>query len=295
MSSTLPPSAIAEGKAEIAKLKTEISKIDVEIEAKQSKIAPKVEEPKLSKWERTKNFWNLKRRFTPMALDYKRVATDLRKDFPKMKIYYSSRFLLTGAFIYGVMSVPTKEDHGKKMQTLKHKMMAYGTNRNPTVNEYIQKMVTAETRGLLSHTDCWAFSVVHKNIYPVECGCSEAVYSRLKHRWYNPISYYYSIPAYVNAIVDVGVFNRFLAMEWKTGEHTLPDIDLVNQMNRIHRRPDLVEYYPNHILESDDLQTKTIKTGKQVLEAAKFYVNPDKFEQVPVKEQRPLAIDAEDW
>ena len=84
-------------------------------------------------------------------------------------------------------------------------------------------------------------------------------------------------------------------MEWKTGEHTLPDIDLVNQMNRSHKRPDLVEYYPNHILESDDLQTKTVKTGKQVLEAVKFYLNPEKFEQVPVKEQRPLAIDVEDW
>merc|ERR1712048_665208 len=98
------------------------------------------EKPKLSRWERTKNFWNIKKRLTPMFLDYKRVAIDFSKDFPKNKLYYSSRIALTSAFLYAIATVPTKEDHSRKILTEKHKMITYGTNRNPLVNNYVQKM-----------------------------------------------------------------------------------------------------------------------------------------------------------
>merc|ERR1719500_945835 len=164
-------------------------------------------------------------------------------------------------------------------------MMEYGTNRNPTVNNYVQKMVTLETRGLLSH----------KNFYPVECGCSEAVYSRLKHRWYNPVSYYYSIPTYLSSIVDIGIFNKYVMMELKTGEHNLPDVDLVNQMNILHKRPDLAQFYPNYVFESDDLKTTVVKTSKQVFDAVKFYVNPVKYSQISINDQRALDITNDDW
>jgi len=294
---------ISQGRSEIDKLKSEISKMDKEIENKtnsknlETKASPVTEkpEPKLTKWERTKNFWNVKKRLTPMFLDYKRVCLDFGRDFPKNKIYYSSRFLLTGAFIYGVMTVPNREDHSRKILTMKHKMLDYGTNRNPNVNAYVQRMVTKETRGTLSYEDFWLFSVVRENIYPTEAACSEAVYSKLSHRWYNPVSYWYSVPEYFRSIVDIGVFGNFLAMEMHTGDHNLPDVDLVNQMNRLHRRPDSNEYYPDLILDSDNLQNKTLKTGKQVLNMVRFKLLGEKCEQIPLNEQRSLDITDDEW
>jgi len=230
-----------------------------------------------------------------MFLDYKRVAIDFTKEFPKNKLYYTPRFLLAGAFVYGVLTVPTEQDHQRKVLSLKHKMINYGTNRNPTVNEYVQKMVSLDNRGLLSHTDYWAFSIVHKNIYPVECGCSEAVYSRLKHRWWNPVSYFYSVPSYLSSIVDLGIFGRFVMMELNTGDHNLPDVNLVNQMNMLHKKPDILEFYPNKVVEGDDLKTAVVKRGKHVFDAVGFYVNPGKYGQVPVREQRQLDITNDDW
>jgi len=290
---------ITEGRSEINNLKTEISKMDKEIETLTAKKATPVTEkvePKLTRWQRTKNFWNLKKRLTPMFLDYKRVCLDFGRDFPKNKIYYSSRFLLTGAFIYGLMTVPNREDHSRKILTLKHKMLDYGTNRNPNVNSYVQNLVTKETRGTLSYEDFWLFSVVRENIYPTEAACSEAVYSKLSHRWYNPVSYWYSVPNYFKTIVDIGFFGHFIAMELNTGEHNLPDVDLVNQMNRLHKRPNLADFYPDMILDSDNFQDKTLKTGKQVLNMVKFKVlGGEKFEQVPLKEQRSLDITDDEW
>merc|ERR1712071_552645 len=184
--------------------------------------------PPLPYAQRIKNFWNLKMRFTPLVVDYKRVCIDFVKDLPKHKAYYAPRVFGTALIIYASTHVPTGVDYKNEMIDARSKMIRYGWFRNQEINEYVQDVAKADARRLLRVDDKWVFSVVRRLNYPQDCNASEAYYDRKPSRWYNPVTWYYTLPRYLNSIVDIGFCGQFLALRYTLASHHYPDVDIAD-------------------------------------------------------------------
>merc|ERR1711881_381188 len=210
------------------------------------RLPPKIpQDPvKLPRSQRIKNFFNLKKRFTPMFIDYRSVATDFVKNIPKHKMYYAPRIIGAGLLTYALVSVPTKMDYKYKLVQAKTDMIATGCNRNRRANKYIQSVVQLEAKKLLTYEDQWIFSVIRKMNYS-ETNCSaEAYYDRQGLRWWNPITWYYSLPRYLNSVVDIGIFGHYAALSYSLAAHQYPDVDLTilgEQTSQVGSLPRLSE------------------------------------------------------
>ena len=161
--------------------------------------------------------------------DYKFVFTECCKDMPKHPFKWTKRLALTTFIIASANSVPSFDAYFAQLKTAKLDMAAAGCLRNPAANKRLQELLQLETRNLLNYENRWFFSVIRKVDYSNKCCIAEAAHDKLKARWYNPLTYAFSIPRYFKSVVDVGIFGTYLGIPIFMG--VLPDVDLITPLS----------------------------------------------------------------
>merc|ERR1711934_254567 len=110
-----------------------------------------------------------------MFIDYKFIATEIIKDIPKRPILWTRRGLSVAFVIGAALNNPTQKDFNSDLLQKKLQFISYGALRNPETNNYLQRIIELESRGMLLYEDKWFFRVVRRKNFSVNCAASEAV------------------------------------------------------------------------------------------------------------------------